>query len=171
MAMENTKQALALFSKNKVKIDRPLDYFAETFKSDEKMDKIKSSLVSSQVKLQNLEERLLKKETSKMHKKIKHLKELEKSKEKKQNLSAIEEWKKNLSDNNSEKKDLSYFIKKQKSKGEIKGRFNRDISREKSANSKSNSKFVNLKSKKIKKGKRLGKAIRNKIKGKKGIKK
>ena len=52
------------------KLVRPNDYLVEMVKADEVMQKIKSNLVRQQVKIQNFEERKLRRDNKKFAKKV-----------------------------------------------------------------------------------------------------
>ncbi len=52
------------------KLIRPTDYLVEMFKSDEVMQKIRSSLVNQQIKIQNFEEKKQRIENKKFAKKV-----------------------------------------------------------------------------------------------------
>ena len=140
IALENLKKGLVLLDKHNMRIDRPPDYYAEMFKNDQVMSKIRNSLVKQQVRIRNFEEQKLKKNARFMQKQRRHEKNLEMAKNKKKNLAGIEKWKKDLKSKKGQAGDLEAYIQEQKDRGNEKKK-----------------KFQNLKNKKIKKGKRQGK--------------
>lgn len=89
---------------------RPMDYMAEMFKSDNMMEKVRSTLVKQQVRIKNFEEQKMKKTGKKMQKQMRHQKNLEKSKEKKDNLKAIDKYKAHIKQKGGQRKDLDDFI-------------------------------------------------------------
>lgn len=52
------------------KMQRPADYLVEMYKSDEIMTKVRNNLVKQQVKIQNFEERKLRRDNKKFAKKV-----------------------------------------------------------------------------------------------------
>lgn len=52
------------------KMMRPSDYLVEMYKSDEIMQKVRNNLVKQQVKIQNFEERKLRRDNKKFAKKV-----------------------------------------------------------------------------------------------------
>ena len=69
---------------------------AEMLKSDRVMGKVRSGLVTHQVRIQNYEEKKQNKATKKFVKQRKHIKNLENAKEKQRNVNAIGKWKQAL---------------------------------------------------------------------------
>jgi hypothetical protein len=76
------------------------------------MAKVKSKLLSQQVKIQNFEERKQRDENKKFHKAIKAYKQGEKHKEKRQNVEQINSLKKKIQERkgNDDEKDLDKYI-------------------------------------------------------------
>lgn len=112
IALGNVKAGLLKVAAEGLKLDRPQDYFAEMFKNDSMMTKIRSSLVKSQVKVRNYEEQQLKKHAKKLQKSRKHQKNLEASKNTKTSKVAIEKWKGDIKKKGANVvKDLDEYIK------------------------------------------------------------
>lgn len=61
---------LKLLEKANINIKRPTDFFAEMFKSDNMMGKVKKQLIQSQAKIQEFEEKKNKLYSKKIHKKV-----------------------------------------------------------------------------------------------------
>ena len=105
---------------------RPNDYLVEMVKSDEIMQSVRSNLVRQQVKIQNFEEKKLRRDNKKFAKRVTELsknihnlqcqvqtvKTLEKHKEKRRNLDAINKWKDEIKQKGENAADLSQFLRK-----------------------------------------------------------
>ena len=112
IALGNTRVGLEKVASEGLKLDRPQDYFAEMFKNDSMMTKIRSSLVKAQVKVRNYEEQQLKKHAKKLQKSRKHQKNLEASRSTKTSNMAIEKWKGDIKKKGANVvKDLDEYIK------------------------------------------------------------
>lgn len=74
ISLENAKKALAILEKEGVKTQRPDDFFAEMYKKDQIMQKIKNRLVKQQVKIQNFEEKRHRIENKKFSKQVLNIK-------------------------------------------------------------------------------------------------
>jgi len=70
LTRENVKSGMQILLQAKTPISRPDDFFAEMFKTDQQMAKVKSRLLKQQVKVQNFEERKLRLENKKFHKAV-----------------------------------------------------------------------------------------------------
>ena len=57
--MLDTKEAMKILLQSKVKIGRPNDYFAEMFKPDDHMRKVKAKILKQDEKIRRFEERKL----------------------------------------------------------------------------------------------------------------
>jgi rRNA-processing protein EBP2 len=77
----------------KVKIGRPDDYFAEMMKSDEHMRKIKAKILKQEEKIKQFEEKKLRLDNKKFHKRIKAFKQETKSRDKRESNKKIEQYK------------------------------------------------------------------------------
>ena len=108
--MDNTMRAIKELEKEGVKIFRPIDYFAEMFKSDSHMKIITKKLEYKNKEIVNREQNQKNKLQKKYQKNMKHRKQIEEAKEKSKNLRAIEEWKTSI--RNKEGKGLDHFISK-----------------------------------------------------------
>lgn len=112
LAKESTIQGLSKLKENDIALQRPADYFAEMYKSDRKMQKIRRNLVNQKQKLEYLDEKRLRKQNKKFQRQMLHYKEVEKSKEKKRNYEAIAKYKEELKRKGENAKDISTFFKK-----------------------------------------------------------
>ena len=169
IANENALKALKQINQENIRLDRPTDFYAEMFKSDDVMTKIRSTLVKQQVRMKNFEEVKLRKQMKRIQKQKKFEKHENKVEEKKRNTSAINKWKEDLHKRRGDTKDLDQYVSdEKKGKGGVKmngkklGKF---------SGGKPDEKFKNMKSKKMQKGKRLGKVARIKKRGTSGGKK
>ena len=146
-----------------IKLDRPANFFAEMFKSDATMTKIRSSLVSQQVRMKNFEEIKMRKQLKKIQKQRKSEKHLGKIAEKKKNTTAINKWKADLHAKGDKSKDLDKYIEGEHRPKGKKSEPKEFVSRGKKFDRKEGKdRFKNMKTKKITKGKRPGKATRMK---------
>ena len=146
ICIENIRTGLQRISDEGLMLDRPQDYYADMFKPDEVMTKIRSSLVKQQVRVKNYEEQQLKKYSKRLQKQRRHEKNLEMSKKKRQNNVAIKKWQKDIKSKGGSHlvADLDDYIKKETMKrSQKKG-------------------YQNLKSKRIQKRNRPGKNARMK---------
>ena len=143
------------------KVDRPSDFYAEMFKTDAVMTKIRSSLVQQQVRIKNFEEVKLRKQMKRIQKQRKVEIIKDKSEEKRKNTNAINNWKADLQQKKA--KDLDEYVRDENKKGRgAKGAY-----KGKNLGAPAD-KFKNQKSQKQKKGKRVGKVARIKNRGKMG---
>ena len=156
IAKGNCDRGLVSCEKEGISLDRPQDFMADMLKSDTVMSKIRSGLVSHQVRIQNYEEKKMNRNNKKSLKERKHKKNLDAAAEKKKTVSAMDKWKRALKQKGDNAPDLNKFISGEKALGN-KGKNPKD--------------FQNMKTKKIKKGKkqnRPGKVQRNKAAAKSG---
>jgi hypothetical protein len=158
IAKGNADRGLVLCEKEGISLDRPQDFMADMIKSDKVMAKIRSGLVQHQVRIQNYEEKKMNKANKKFLKQKKHKKNLDAAVDKKKTVAAMDKWKRALKQKGDNAPDLNKFISGEKALGN------------QGKNPKS---FQNMKTKKIKKGKknRPGLVQRNKAKGKGGASK
>jgi rRNA-processing protein EBP2 len=103
-ALANCKQTLVQLQNKGVKLERPTDFYAEMFKSDAQMEKISSRLEKEKKRIEDFETKKKQKQNVKFHKRLKHKRQLEAAKEKKEGLRAIESWKQKIrkGDSNAE---------------------------------------------------------------------
>jgi rRNA-processing protein EBP2 len=149
IANANALGALKMINDENIRLDRPANFYAEMFKNDEVMTKIRSTLVKQQVRMKNFEEVKLRKQMKRIQKQRKFEQQQEKVEEKKKNTIAINKWKADL--NKRRDKDLDHYVKEEhKAKPKAQGK----------RLAPADDKFKNLKNKKQKKGKRLGKVAR-----------
>ena len=117
IALGNIKVGMERVAAEGLKLDRPQDFLAEMFKTDQMMTKIRSSLVQAQVKVRNYEEQQMKKHAKKIQKSRKHQKNLEASQKSKDSKVAIHKWKGDIKQKGSGiVKDLDDYIKKETDK-------------------------------------------------------
>lgn len=172
--LANTVRAIKELEKTNERLFRPDDFYAEMFKTDEHMEKIRTRLEKRKGEVVHAEQRKKNKLQKKMQKQLKHKKHLDAAKEKRQNLNAIDNWKQSIK--NKEGKTLDHFVGQGESRGKNKEKYNnkggkggkkaRTFSKVGVPGS-DNSKFHNQKMKKLKKKKRPGKEARNKSSGSK----
>ena len=148
-ALENTKKALTWCMKNEIRVHRPVDFYAEMFKTDAHMDKIKNKLEAKKDSIIKKERERLNKKQKKFQKQLKHTKNIDAAKEKRKNLDAIDKWKTEIRTKKDKAKDLDSFVKEDGKK------------KRKSAFNPKESRSVGKVNKKISK-KRSGKMNRNK---------
>ena len=113
IAQENATKGLKQIATENLRIDRPPDFYAEMFKSDETMTKIRSSLVKQQVRVKNFEEVKLRKQMKRIQKQRKFEKQQDKVDEKKKNTSAINKWKADLQKKKGTTGDLDEYVKEE----------------------------------------------------------
>lgn len=89
----NVMKGMQFLIQSKVPISRPDDFFAEMFKSDDHMGKVKSRLLKQSVKIKTFEEKKLRAENKKFHRAIKDHKMKEKHSVKRDNMEAINKLK------------------------------------------------------------------------------
>lgn len=147
IANENALGALKMINDENIRLDRPTNFYAEMFKTDEVMTKIRSTLVKQQVRMKNFEEVKLRKQMKRIQKQRKFEQQQDKVDEKKKNTLAINKWKADLS--KRKEKDLDHYVKEEH---KVKAKGKRLAPPE--------DKFKNMKGRKMKKGKRLGKVAR-----------
>lgn len=109
-ALENTKKALGWCTKNDIRVHRPVDFYAEMFKSDAHMDKIKNKLEAKKNSVIKQERERLNKKQKKFQKQLRHNKNIDAAKEKKRNLDAIDKWKSEIKQKKDKAQDLDVFI-------------------------------------------------------------
>jgi hypothetical protein len=120
--LANTKKALLKLKEEGVKIFRPKDFYAEMFKSDEQMEKVKVVLERKKGKIQEVEKKKEVRMNKRFQKQMKHQKNLEVAVRKKQGMKDIEKWKKNLkNDNNARLEDSGKDVKSRNRKISKKG--------------------------------------------------
>lgn len=115
--LENVKRGIRELEKEGIKTKRPVDFYAEMAKTDEHMATLQSKLNAKKKEILESKEKLVAKVQRKSAKRLKHSQNLEASKEKKRNVSAIEEWKKELRTKKDKARDLSEFINKENKGG------------------------------------------------------
>jgi len=96
MTLENVKTGIGLLEEKKIPLVRPDDYFAEMFKSDKQMKKIKERLVNQQTNIDKFEVRKRRRQDQKFAKKIKAFKEQQKHKQKKKEMQDVDKWRKEI---------------------------------------------------------------------------
>ena len=103
-ALVNVKQVLIELEEKGVKLERPKDFYAEMFKSDLHMDKVAGRLEREKKRIEDFETKKRKKQNVKFHRKLKHKRNLEAAKEKRDGFKAIEHWKQKIKrgDSNAE---------------------------------------------------------------------
>ena len=116
-ALENTKKAINWCLKSDIKIHRPTDFYAEMFKSDAHMEKVKGKLENKKNSLIKRERERLNKKQKKFQKQLRHKKNLDAAKEKKKNLEAIDKWKGEIKKHKDNAKDLDSFVNEKGGKG------------------------------------------------------
>lgn len=103
-ALANCRASLAQLESLGVKLQRPKDFYAEMFKSDAQMEKVAGRLEKEKKRIEDFETKKKQKQNVKFHKRLKHKRQLEAAKEKKEGLRAIESWKQKIrkGDSNAE---------------------------------------------------------------------
>jgi len=146
----NVQTGLQKIADEGLKLDRPQDFMAEMYKTDQTMTKIRSSLVKQQIRVRNYEEQQLKKYSKKIQKQRRHQKNLDHSKMKRANHTAISKWKTDVKTKGGAHMvaDLDEYVKQETNRRNH------------------NKKFQNMKSKRIGKKSRPGKNQRQRSFGK-----
>jgi rRNA-processing protein EBP2 len=105
-ALANSKQVLIALENLGVKLERPKDFYAEMFKSDAHMEKVANRIEREKKRIEDFETKKKQKQNVKFHKRLKHKRQLEAAKEKKEGLKQIEKWKQRIrkGDTNAELK-------------------------------------------------------------------
>ena len=113
-ALANSKMVLTKLEELGVKLERPKDFYAEMFKSDVHMEKVAGRIEREKKRIEDFETKKKQKQNVKFHKRLKHKRQLEAAKEKREGLKEIEKWKQRIQkgDSNAELK-----FKKSNSKG------------------------------------------------------
>lgn len=122
-ALENTKKALNWCNKNEVRVHRPIDFYAEMFKTDAHMEKVKNKLVAKKDSVIKKERDRINKKQKKFSKQLKHKKNLDAAKEKKNNLAAIDKWKGEIRKKKEGARDLDSFVSEGAKRGGRKGEY------------------------------------------------
>ena len=102
--------ALKRLEKEGMPLTRPDDYFAEMFKGEKDMSRIQNKLVKQQTRIKDQEERKLRAQSKKLAKVVRHKQDLDKAREKRTNVEAINQWKEEIKQKGSKAKDLSEFV-------------------------------------------------------------
>ena len=95
-ALLNAKTVLMKLEEMGVKLERPKDFYAEMFKSDAHMEKVAGRLEREKKRIEDFETKKKQKQNVKFHKKLKHKRQLEAAKEKRDGFKAIEHWKQKI---------------------------------------------------------------------------
>jgi len=111
IANENALAGLQQIHGENIKLDRPANFFAEMFKSDEVMTKIRSTLVKQQVRMKNFEEVKMRKQMKRVQRQKKFEKQQDRVEEKKRNTAAIGKWKADLQKRRDKAGDLDKYVK------------------------------------------------------------
>ena len=118
--LANTVRAIKELEKTNEKIYRPEDFYAEMFKDDEHMQKIRSRLEKKKQEVVDSEQNRKNKQQKKYQKQVKHRKNIDAAKEKNKNLNAIENWKQSIK--RKENLGLDHFVNQKPAGNEHGGR-------------------------------------------------
>ena len=116
MTLEESKKGVEFLLQSKVKIGRPEDYFAEMFKTDIQMSRIKNKIIGQQVKMKNFSEKKQRKDNKRFEKTIKTLRMKQKHTEKRENLDQVKKLKKDLKSMGDESLDVEDYLKNKNKK-------------------------------------------------------
>ena len=95
-ALTNAKSVLSKLEDMGIKLERPKDFYAEMFKSDAHMEKVAGRLEKEKKRIEDFETKKKQKQNVKFHRKLKHKRQLEAAKEKRDGFKAIEHWKQKI---------------------------------------------------------------------------
>ena len=112
--LTDAKEGVKRLIQSKVKIGRPDDFFAEMYKTDKQMARIKSKMVAQQQRIKEFSEKRQKQDNKKFEKSIRHFKMQEKHAQKRQNLEGIKKFKTAMNNNNSDSLDINEYLKDKK---------------------------------------------------------
>ena len=93
LSLDSAKKGIEYLLQSKVKIGRPDDFFADMFKTDLQMKRIKNKLVSQEVRMKNFEEKKQRLENKRFEKAIKAYKMKQRHLEKKEHDEKIKKYK------------------------------------------------------------------------------
>lgn len=167
IAKENAIKGMIELKKNKEKLNRADDFFAEMLKSDEQMANVKREIIKEQQYIKKFEAKKQKLQNIKFAKSIKDYQNKEKSSFKRKTLEGVEKWKEHIKKNPHDYKNIDKFFE-----GKKKKKFNIKNLAGKSVHSKSKEKRLSdLRHYRKKQMKRPGKVKRMMNRNKKNSKK